>query len=70
VSILSERRHTAPFGLEGGQAGRPGENLLQKSGGRTEKLGHRVGCRVDKGDTIIIKTPGGGGFGKDAGQGG
>jgi len=58
VSLLSERRLSAPFGLAGGQAGARGRNLHN---GR-ELPGHAV-FAVAAGDRLRIETPGGGGYG-------
>ena len=58
VSILSERRDRAPFGLEGGEPGRPGRNLHN---GRD--VGGKASFDVEAGDRVRIETPGGGGFG-------
>ena len=58
VSLLSERRQTAPFGLAGGQAGAPGRNFHN---GR-EIPGHAV-FEVAAFDRLRIETPGGGGYG-------
>ncbi|HKO48184.1 MAG TPA: hydantoinase B/oxoprolinase family protein [Polyangiaceae bacterium] len=58
VSLLSERRLSAPFGLAGGRAGAPGVNLLN---GR-EVPGHAV-FEVLAFDRLRIETPGGGGYG-------
>ncbi|MFG0240077.1 MAG: hydantoinase B/oxoprolinase family protein, partial [Gimesia chilikensis] len=65
ISLLSERRGDyAPFGLDGGEPGQIGENLLQKAGTSTEEsLGGKLSISVDAGDTLTIKTPGGGGYG-------
>jgi 5-oxoprolinase (ATP-hydrolysing) len=63
VSIISERRNYEPYGMEGGENGKRGANLLKKAGGEIIDLSHRVVLSVDAGDSIIIKTPGGGGFG-------
>ncbi len=64
VSILSERRVYAPYGAKGGGPGERGRNLHKKAGGRIKVLGHREVFDVDRGDSIIIETPGGGGYGK------
>jgi 5-oxoprolinase (ATP-hydrolysing) len=64
VSILSERRVYAPYGAKGGDPGKRGRNLHKKADGRITVLGHREVLEVDKGDSIIIETPGGGGYGK------
>jgi 5-oxoprolinase (ATP-hydrolysing) len=64
VSILSERRLFAPYGIEGGGPGEKGENLLKRGDGKIDELGHRQVLNVNAGESIIIKTPGGGGYGK------
>jgi 5-oxoprolinase (ATP-hydrolysing) len=64
VSILSERRIYPPYGVRGGGEGKRGVNLHVKADGTIVPLGHRAALRADKNDTIIIKTPGGGGWGK------
>ncbi len=65
VSILSQRRTTAPYGLCGGSAGAAGRNLLRRSGTRVDKeLPAIVHVAVEPGDRITIETPGGGGFGE------
>jgi 5-oxoprolinase (ATP-hydrolysing) len=64
VSILSERRVYAPYGMAGGEAGRCGVNLMRKQDGRTITLGHREVFNVESNDVIVIETPGGGGYGK------
>jgi N-methylhydantoinase B/oxoprolinase/acetone carboxylase alpha subunit len=63
VNILSERRRFPPYGLAGGKPGKLGENMLT-SRGRTKALGGKASFRVGEGDRVIIKTPGGGGWGK------
>lgn len=65
LSILSQRRGPyAPFGLAGGQPGKLGENQLVRQDGSTLQLGGRVQQQVSVGDRLVIKTPGGGGYGK------
>lgn len=65
ISLLSERRGKyPPFGLDGGEPGKIGENLLQKADDSLEEsLGGKFSISVEAGDTLTIKTPGGGGFG-------
>ncbi|WP_448586663.1 hydantoinase B/oxoprolinase family protein [Thermaurantiacus sp.] len=63
VSILSNRRRTAPFGLAGGAAGAPGCNRLLRASGAIEDLGPTATRELGAGDAIEIATPGGGGFG-------
>ncbi|HTM21776.1 MAG TPA: hydantoinase B/oxoprolinase family protein, partial [Kofleriaceae bacterium] len=59
VSILSERRDRAPFGLAGGSSGAPGRTLLD---GRP--LPGKASVDAARGARIRIETPGGGGWGR------
>ncbi len=63
VTILSERREIPPYGIAGGKAGAKGKNQLVKKDGQVVNLGGKVEKKVGPGETVIIKTPGGGGFG-------
>ena len=69
MTVLSSHRRTRAFGLAGGEAGQPGENLVQRASGGTQKLAGNDSCEVKAGDVCIIKTPGGGGYGAPAPQG-
>ena len=62
-AILSGGRVVAPFGLAGGAAGELGANSIVRADGRIEDLGPSSEFSVEPGDTIVIKTPTGGGFG-------
>ena len=64
VTIISERRQFPPYGMEGGGEGKVGTNLLIKSNGEEVRLPHRVAVKVESGGSILIETPGGGGYGK------
>jgi 5-oxoprolinase (ATP-hydrolysing) len=59
VSLLSQRRSLAPFGLNGGGSGSTGQNLLN---GRP--LPGASAFDTVAGDRLTILTPGGGGFGR------
>jgi len=64
LSILSGHRHIPPFGLQGGEDGQCGENSVSRADGTIDPL---EGCDqtvMNEGDTIIIQTPSGGGYGK------
>jgi 5-oxoprolinase (ATP-hydrolysing) len=61
VNILTERRVFAPYGLKGGKDAKKGENLLVKSG-KIYNLTGKNSFKAQKGDELIIKTPGGGGY--------
>lgn len=66
VTMLSERRAVAPWGLAGGASGAVGRNLLVRADGRREELMSKFTTRVRTGDRLRIETPGGGGWGKAA----
>ena len=63
AAILSGRRATRPFGLNGGEDGQPGETILTGADGSTRTLAPTEEVSVAPGDSITIATPGGGGFG-------
>ena len=62
VSILSERRSLAPFGLHGGGDGQRGMNLLHAKGKIVNLLAKNT-VDVYDGDCLEIRTPGGGAWG-------
>eukprot|EP01080_Neovahlkampfia_damariscottae_P008929 gene8929-878_t len=64
VGILSERRVYSPFGLEGGEDGAKGKNILKTKNGNIFNVGGKNAFNVEAGDTFSIYSPGGGGFGK------
>lgn len=61
VTILSERRVFAPYGLAGGEPGQPGRNVLIRDGNE-ETLPGKITLAAQAGDVISIQTPGGGGW--------
>ncbi|CCH44964.1 5-oxoprolinase (ATP-hydrolysing) [Wickerhamomyces ciferrii] len=63
VSILSERRVNQPQGIEGGENGERGLNLWIKNDGHIINIGGRNTVDIKIGERIVIKTPGGGGYG-------
>jgi len=63
VTIISERRKTFPFGIKGGKSGKYGVNLLRDKKGKIKRLPHRITLKINPGESIIIKTPGGGAYG-------
>lgn len=58
LSLLTDRRRHGPRGLEGGEPGEPGRNLLNG-----EELPPKAGRELKAGDVVTIQTPGGGGYG-------
>ena len=63
VSILSTRRIVHPFGLEGGGEAACGENFVRRRDGKLESRAGADQMDLKPGESIIIRTPGGGGFG-------
>lgn len=63
LSVLTERRVFAPYGLEGGLPGSCGVNVLHFKNGRTVNLGSKSSVKVSAGDVLRVETPGGGGYG-------
>ena len=66
VTLLTERRKTCPYGLEGGQPGQPGMNWLIHNS-EVEILPGKGSFNVSAGDILSINTPGGGGHGRTDG---
>ncbi len=64
LSILSERRKNGPYGLKGGEEGKKGRNTLVRKD-KIIELSGKENIKIRKNDKIIIKTPGGGGYGKE-----
>jgi len=73
LSVLTERRVIPPYGMNGGQSGQRGLNTLMRkkakiSSGQDEavelNLGAKCAVEVEAGDTFVLRTPGGGGWGK------
>lgn len=63
LSLITSSRRVAPRGLAGGECGKIGENILIRDGVQ-KNLGSSCVIRVQKNDKLIIRTPGGGGFGE------
>ena len=63
ISILSERRVSAPHGLNGGAPGQCGKNYIIKADDTRVDLASSDTAQLDAGDSIVIETPGGGGYG-------
>ncbi len=66
VSMQSERRKFSPWGLDGGENGKKGRNLLKSSDQDVEYkvLPGRFTIHLSAGAILRIETPGGGGHGK------
>ncbi len=64
MSLLSDRRKRAPYGLHGGADGEVGRAWIIRHDGREEKLTSKGSWNLEPGDRVRIETPSGGGFGK------
>jgi N-methylhydantoinase B len=62
VSVLADRRETGPYGLQGGDAGAPGA-VRKRTDGEETSLAAKTTLDLDAGETIVMATPGGGGYG-------
>lgn len=62
ITILSDRRVFAPYGLHGGSEGAKGRNALVENGVESELPG-KCNRRAGAGAVLRIETPGGGGWG-------
>jgi 5-oxoprolinase (ATP-hydrolysing) len=61
VTLLTDRRKRAPYGLHSGADGATGVNMLERAGSTTQLPG-KITFDAQVGDVLIIYTPGGGGF--------
>lgn len=64
VTILSQHRVVAPYGIDGGKPGALGKQVLKRKNGAIIELKGLDQFRVESGDQLTIYTPGGGGFGR------
>jgi N-methylhydantoinase B len=65
MSLLSDRRRRAPYGLHGGADGEVGRAWIIRRDGHEEKLTSKGSWNLEPGDRVRIETPSGGGFGKE-----
>ncbi|RPI97802.1 MAG: hydantoinase B/oxoprolinase family protein, partial [Candidatus Aminicenantes bacterium] len=63
LTVISERRRFAPYGIRGGGPGAKGRNTVI-SGGRPKVVGSKANVKIRPGDVLRVETPGGGGYGK------
>ncbi len=63
VTTLSSHRVVPPFGLAGADPGECGKNFVIRANGEISKLHGNDETEVKPGDTFVMETPGGGGFG-------
>jgi N-methylhydantoinase B len=63
LSLMGERRISAPWGLSGGGDGAVGEDWLFHANGDRTRLASKCTMEVEPGDELVVLTPGGGGWG-------
>jgi N-methylhydantoinase B len=70
ISLLGERHAVRPQGSAGGGAGAPGRHTLIAAGDEGEQtmrtLPAKVTLQVNAGETLVVQTAGGGGYGPAA----
>ena len=64
AAILSSHRRVPPYGLAGGDSGKPGRNSVVRADGKVEALLGADRTEMAAGDIFVIETPGGGGWGR------
>jgi N-methylhydantoinase B len=64
VSLQCERRRFAPYGLHGGDDGKPGRNAALHADGSVEEVPGKASLSLGDGEIIVVETPGGGGWGR------
>ncbi|MEC4018525.1 hydantoinase B/oxoprolinase family protein [Streptomyces sp. H27-D2] len=63
VALLTGHRRVPPYGMAGGEPGATGVNAVERADGSTESLRGCDAVDVGAGDVLVIRTPGGGGYG-------
>ncbi len=63
ITVLSERRKFAPYGLFGGENGKKGKNIIIKDS-KVFDMPPKFNIKVKSGDILRIETRGGGGYGE------
>ncbi|MFE2014208.1 hydantoinase B/oxoprolinase family protein [Streptomyces sp. NPDC059491] len=69
VALLTGHRRIPPYGMAGGEPGALGENLVERADGTVEHLGGAATTEVGPDDVLVLRTPGGGGYGRPAPDG-
>jgi 5-oxoprolinase (ATP-hydrolysing) len=64
AAILAGHHRVAPFGMAGGGAGQVGSAWVERVDGAITKLAYADETKMNAGDTFVLETPGGGGFGQ------
>jgi 5-oxoprolinase (ATP-hydrolysing) len=65
ISVLTQHRKQAPYGLNGGGNGQTGQQQIIRKDETIEPLAGVAGASLYPHDRLLIQTPGGGGFGQE-----
>ena len=68
LSLLAERHARAPHGAQGGGDGSTGRHELQATNGTKRPVAAKATIPLRPGETILVQTPGGGGYGLGVGD--
>ncbi len=63
VTVLTGHRRVPPYGMAGGGTGALGENTVVRADGTREPLAGADTADLAAGDELLLRTPGGGGYG-------
>ncbi|AEW93114.1 MULTISPECIES: hydantoinase B/oxoprolinase family protein [Streptomycetaceae] len=66
VALLTGHRRVPPYGMAGGCPGALGENAMERADGTVEPLPGVTVTTARPGDVLVVRTPGGGGYGPPA----
>jgi len=64
VNIMGERSKVRPWGLRGGGEGRPSEYFVRRATGTVQLLKSKDTTILRPGDTLVMRSAGGGGMGR------
>ena len=64
LTLLTQHRKEAPFGMSGGKAGATGRQFVETADGKHIDLKGVDQMDLKAGDAVVIETPGGGGWGE------
>ncbi|MEV7282057.1 hydantoinase B/oxoprolinase family protein [Streptomyces sp. NPDC093111] len=63
VALLAGHRHVPPYGMAGGEPGALGADSVERADGTVDRLDGVDTTEVGPGDVLVVRTPGGGGYG-------
>ncbi len=64
ANMLANRRAIPPCGINGGRDAKGGRNWVERANGSRDEIGATGSAEMQNGDTFVILTPGGGGYGR------